>query len=167
MDTENSRKGRGETVRSEAGRFLGFREEEKYLLYVRGGSLRVTHLINTKRNKSLLRAFTTCQVQCPAICTHSLNDPQWCYLSWMMKLRPKERLHHQPEASELKELVSGGRHLTVVRALHLSLRWPPHWEGKAAEVPQVPRQKRRAGEITFRFGSEFLQGWAHLLDMNL
>ena len=76
METENSRKGRGETLRSEAGRFLGFREKEKYLLYVRGGSLRVTHLINTKRSKSLLRAFTTCQVQCPAICTHSLKDPQ-------------------------------------------------------------------------------------------
>ena len=45
-------KAEGKTVRSEAGRFLGFREKEKYLLYVREGSLRVTHLINTKRSKS-------------------------------------------------------------------------------------------------------------------
>ena len=139
-------KAEGKTVRSEAGRFLGFREKKKYL-YIREGSLRVTHLINTKRSKSLLRAFTTCRAQCPAICTHGLNDPQWCYLSWMMKLRPKERLHHLPEASELKVLVSGGRHLTVVRALHLSLRWPPHWEGKAAEEQRSGRSPDRRDDL--------------------
>ena len=40
-------KAEGKTVRSEAGRFLGFREKEKYL-YIREGSLRVTHLLTLR-----------------------------------------------------------------------------------------------------------------------
>lgn len=69
LETENSRKGEGKTVRSEVVKTLGRDgEREGNFLDPREHHLRSSHPVDNSRG--LLRALTVRQALCPVICTH-------------------------------------------------------------------------------------------------